>query len=58
MSKAKLPALKVRAKTRAKRRAAEKTAPEHAGTDAEAFYAAQKEAAADSRDYAARRRQR
>jgi len=33
-------------------------APKYAGTDIEAFYAAQLESAADSRDYAAGRRKR
>lgn len=49
---------KVRGKPKASRRVAKTATRKHAGTDTEAFYAAQKEAAADSRDYAARRRQR
>lgn len=48
----------VRAKTPAAKRAAAKPAPKHSGTNTEAFYAAQQEAAADSREYAARRRKR
>jgi hypothetical protein len=40
------------------KRAPKKPAPANSGTDAEAFYAAQDEAAADSREYAARRRRR
>lgn len=58
MPRAKTPVAKPGAKTRVGRRVAEKKAPKHAGTNSEAFYAAQKEAAADSRDYAARRRRR
>ncbi len=38
--------------------AAKEPSPEYAGTDIEAFYAAQEEAAACSRDYAAGRRKR
>jgi hypothetical protein len=49
---------RVRAVKPAGGRAAEKPATKHTGTNTEAFYAAQKEAAADSREYAARRRQR
>lgn len=58
MSEAKPRSPKVRAKTPVVRRAPAKTVPRHMGTDIEAFYAAQKEAAADSRAYAERRRQR
>jgi hypothetical protein len=37
---------------------ARKTSPKYTGTDIEAFYAAQKESAAASREYAASRRKR
>jgi hypothetical protein len=58
MPELKAVAEKVRAKFSAVRRVAKRAGRRHAGTDIEAFYAAQQEAALDSREYAARRRQR
>lgn len=49
---------KTRGSTPTPRRVQKKADRTQAATDTEAFYAAQQEAAVDSREYAARRRQR
>jgi hypothetical protein len=58
MSKAKIPAEPVGAQLDRPKRVPTRGQPKNTGTDMAAFYEAQREAAADSRDYAARRRQR